>query len=108
MKFDDFKKLVNENPERLEKVIKRNNEDSKAKIQRTVDHLDDYDSFALVTIRGGEAHVIKRGNPFELMAAGETIKNDAEKMMNNLPEEAQGTAAMMAFMNMLKGAKDDE
>lgn len=52
MEFDDFKKLVNENPERLEKVIKRNNEDSKAKIQRTVDHLDDYDSFALVTIRG--------------------------------------------------------
>ena len=108
MEFDDFKKLVNENPERLEKVIKRNNEDSKAKIQRTVDHLDDYDSFALVTIRGGEAHVIKRGNPFELMAAGETIKNDAEKMMNNLPEEAPGTAAMMAFMTMLKGAKDDE
>lgn len=42
------------------------------------------------------------------MAAGETIKNGAEKMMNNLPEKAQGTAAMMAFMNMLKGAKDDE
>lgn len=52
MEFDDFKKLVNENPERLEKVIKRDNEDSKAKIQKTVDHLDDYDSFALVTIRG--------------------------------------------------------
>lgn len=42
------------------------------------------------------------------MAAGETVKNDAEKMMKNLPNGAQNAAAMMAIMNMLKGAKDDE
>lgn len=108
MIFDDFKKLVNENPEEVKEILEKNSKESKAKIQKIVDHIDDYDSFALITIRGGEAHVTKRGNPLELMAAGETIKNDAEKMLSNLPEEAQDVAAMMALTNMLKGAKDDE
>lgn len=108
MNFEDFMKLSKENPEKLEEFAKKNFKDNKAEMQKIIDHIDDYDSFALITIQGGEAHIIKRGNPLELMAAGETVKNDAEKMMKNLPNGAQNAAAMMAVMNMLKGAKDDE
>ena len=108
MNFEDFMKLSKENPEKLEEFAKKNFKDNKAEMQKIIDHIDDYDSFALITVRGGEARITKRGNPFELMAVGEAVKNDAEKMLNSLPNKAQDAAAMMAFMNMLKGAKDDE